>query len=81
MFCNNPQCPDTENLKCLLKRAVHKQRAKNINELEMFWTEKWSKFIKHYKKELSVVILTGGVFTKIYNDGASIIFFPFDFKN
>ena len=69
------QSPDLniiENLWCELKRAVHARKPSNLNELEMFCKEEWSKIpsttiqtlIGTYRKRLEAVISAKGGSTK-----------------
>ncbi|KAG2470039.1 TCB1 transposase, partial [Polypterus senegalus] len=69
------QSPDLniiENLWCELKRAVHARKPSNLNELEMFCKEEWSKIpsttiqtlIGTYRKRLEAVISAKGRSTK-----------------
>ncbi|KAI4891778.1 hypothetical protein NFI96_017335 [Prochilodus magdalenae] len=62
------QSPDLniiENLWCHLKRAVHARKPSNLNELEMFCKEEWSKIpsatiqtlIRSYRKRLEAPLL------------------------
>ncbi|KAI4876674.1 hypothetical protein NFI96_027141, partial [Prochilodus magdalenae] len=69
------QSPDLniiENLWCHLKRAVHARKPSNLNELEMFCKEEWSKIpsvtmqtlIRSYRKCSEAVISVKGGSTK-----------------
>ncbi|KAI4881654.1 hypothetical protein NFI96_023697 [Prochilodus magdalenae] len=69
------QSPDLniiENLWCHLKRAVHARKPSNLNELEVFCKEEWSKMplatiqtlIRSYRKRLEAVISAKGGSTK-----------------
>ncbi|KAG2468920.1 TCB1 transposase, partial [Polypterus senegalus] len=69
------QSPDLnriENLWCELKRAVHARKPSNLNELEIFCKEEWSKIpsstiqtlIGTYRKRLEAVISAKGGSTK-----------------
>ncbi|KAI4895268.1 hypothetical protein NFI96_011739 [Prochilodus magdalenae] len=61
-----------ENLWCHLKRAVHARKPSDLNELEMFCKEEWSKIpsatiqtlIRSYRKRLEAVISAKGGSTK-----------------
>ena len=55
-----------------LKKPVYKRKPRDMNDLERFCMEEWSKIppnvfsnrIKHYRNRLSVVILAKGGCTK-----------------
>ncbi|KAI4873299.1 hypothetical protein NFI96_000469 [Prochilodus magdalenae] len=77
------QSPDLniiENLWCHLKRAVYARKSSNLNELEMFCKEEWSKIpsatiqtlIRSFRKRLEAVISAKGGSTKGFFFGAQI---------
>uniref|UniRef100_A0AAX7U5C3 Tc1-like transposase DDE domain-containing protein n=1 Tax=Astatotilapia calliptera TaxID=8154 RepID=A0AAX7U5C3_ASTCA len=76
-----------ENLWCELKRAVHARKPSNLNELEKFCKEEWSKIpsttiqtlIGSYRKRLEAVISAKGGSTKYRFHFLSFSFLIFSF--